>query len=363
MVCTFAHGQCRYLTVQLFIFEVYYESAVLVGEITTRSYCIAATQQAQQFCRTEHTPVHLKTAAVLRGDKKETYCINTRGTRWRRSSRHCGHRRVADSVPVGVTGIFHDNPSGCTMALGSIQSLTEMSTRNVYWAVKVAGELGWQTSHLHVSIVSKSGGFKLPEPSGPVIGLYRVCFTPYCINIQGLGLTRTASQLNRSTHFNKLHSVLASAGRLSAITISAISYLYTHLSPGGIVLKLCTMHCSSPTRTICPFHPLLILITQSMITLCRYLLFRDRWRTLVSVVMNLRVPWNAGNYLTSCKPVSFSRTLHHGVSKMPIIPNISHLPVTSPFLELDILHGTLLSNTFIFPHGDKPIFTPIQNSR
>ena len=45
---------------------------------------------------------------------------------------------------------------------------------------------------------------------------------------------------------------------------------------------------------------------------------RDRWRTLVSAVMNLRVPWNAGNFLTSCKAVSFSRrTLHHGVSKYP----------------------------------------------
>ena len=43
---------------------------------------------------------------------------------------------------------------------------------------------------------------------------------------------------------------------------------------------------------------------------------RDRWRTLVSAVMNVRVPWNEGNFLTSCKPVSFSRrTLHHGVSK------------------------------------------------
>ena len=42
---------------------------------------------------------------------------------------------------------------------------------------------------------------------------------------------------------------------------------------------------------------------------------RDRWLTLVSAVMNLRVSWNAGNFLTSCKPVSFSRgTLHHGVS-------------------------------------------------
>ena len=42
----------------------------------------------------------------------------------------------------------------------------------------------------------------------------------------------------------------------------------------------------------------------------------DRWRTLVSAVMNLRVPGNAGNFLTSCKPVSFSRrTLHQGVCK------------------------------------------------
>ena len=44
---------------------------------------------------------------------------------------------------------------------------------------------------------------------------------------------------------------------------------------------------------------------------------RDSWQTLVSAVMNLRVQWNAGNFLTSCKPVSFSRrTLHHGVSKI-----------------------------------------------
>ena len=43
---------------------------------------------------------------------------------------------------------------------------------------------------------------------------------------------------------------------------------------------------------------------------------RDRWRTLVSAVMNFRVLWNAGNFLTSCKPVSFlRRTLHHAVSK------------------------------------------------
>ena len=43
---------------------------------------------------------------------------------------------------------------------------------------------------------------------------------------------------------------------------------------------------------------------------------RDRWETLVSAIMNLRVTCSAGNFLTSCKLVSFSRrTLHRGVSK------------------------------------------------
>jgi hypothetical protein len=43
---------------------------------------------------------------------------------------------------------------------------------------------------------------------------------------------------------------------------------------------------------------------------------RNRWRALVSAVMNLRVSENAGNFLTSYRPVSFSRrTMLHGVSK------------------------------------------------
>jgi len=43
---------------------------------------------------------------------------------------------------------------------------------------------------------------------------------------------------------------------------------------------------------------------------------RDRWWALVTAVMNIRVPYNAGNFLTNCKPVSFSRsTLSHGISK------------------------------------------------
>jgi len=43
---------------------------------------------------------------------------------------------------------------------------------------------------------------------------------------------------------------------------------------------------------------------------------RDTWRKLVTAVLNLRVPYNVGNFLTSCKPVNFSRrTVLHGVSK------------------------------------------------
>jgi len=52
---------------------------------------------------------------------------------------------------------------------------------------------------------------------------------------------------------------------------------------------------------------------------------RDRWQMLVIAVMNLRVPWNAGNFSTSCKLVSFSRsTLHHGVSTY-VFPTVNVL--------------------------------------
>jgi hypothetical protein len=55
--------------------------------------------------------------------------------------RHCPtNRKVAGSIPDGVIGIFHwHNPFGRTMALGSTQPLTEMSTRNISWEVNAAG--------------------------------------------------------------------------------------------------------------------------------------------------------------------------------------------------------------------------------
>jgi hypothetical protein len=43
---------------------------------------------------------------------------------------------------------------------------------------------------------------------------------------------------------------------------------------------------------------------------------RDKWRERVNAVISLWVSYNAGNFLTSWEPVSFSRsTLPHGVSK------------------------------------------------
>jgi hypothetical protein len=47
---------------------------------------------------------------------------------------------------------------------------------------------------------------------------------------------------------------------------------------------------------------------------------RDRWRALVTAVMNLRVPQNAENFLPSLKTDSFSkRTVLYGVSKYGVI--------------------------------------------
>jgi hypothetical protein len=51
----------------------------------------------------------------------------------------------------------------------------------------------------------------------------------------------------------------------------------------------------------------------------------------VNAVMNLRVPYNAGNFLTSFEPVSFSRTALHGESKL------GHPVVTEPVLEVPVL--------------------------
>jgi hypothetical protein len=42
-------------------------------------------------------------------------------------------RKVAGSIPVDIEIFHYYNPRGRTIALGSTQPLTEMSTRNISW--------------------------------------------------------------------------------------------------------------------------------------------------------------------------------------------------------------------------------------
>ena len=59
---------------------------------------------------------------------------------------------------------------------------------------------------------------------------------------------------------------------------------------------------------------------------------RDRWRKLVRAVMNLPVPWSTGNFLTSCKPVRFSRrTLLQGVRKQGSVLQVWHFSPSGLF--------------------------------
>ena len=90
------------------------------------------------------------------------YNIWTGDTQWRRCFRHYAtSRKVADSIPDGVIGIFQwHNPSGRNVAMGVESS----SNRNEYQEYF----LGWQPYHLHVPIVLKYGSLNLLEPSGPL---------------------------------------------------------------------------------------------------------------------------------------------------------------------------------------------------
>jgi len=60
------------------------------------------------------------------------YGASTRNGLWLR--RCATNRKVAGSIPDGVIGICHwHKPSDRTMALGSTQPLTEISTRRISW--------------------------------------------------------------------------------------------------------------------------------------------------------------------------------------------------------------------------------------
>ena len=112
-------------------------------------------------------------------------CCYSWGTRWRSWLRHCAtSRKVAGSIPNGVTGIFYLHNPAALWPWGLTQPLTEISTRNVSWGggVKAAGVWGWQPYHLHVLIVLKLRSVNLLELSGPVqacngIALHFCCYS------------------------------------------------------------------------------------------------------------------------------------------------------------------------------------------
>jgi len=59
----------------------------------------------------------------------------------------------------------------------------------------------------------------------------------------------------------------------------------------------------------------------------------DRWRAILNVVMSFRVPKNAGNFLTSREPISFSRrTLLNGVSRYRITVILNIFCIVRKFL-------------------------------
>jgi len=105
---------------------------------------------------------------------------------WRCSwLRHCAtSRKDAGSIPNGVIGILHwHNPSSLTMALGSTQRLTEMSTRNISWGVKAAGAYGWQPYHLYGPLSWNMVASTSWNPQGlsrPVMGLLYLYLCTTC---------------------------------------------------------------------------------------------------------------------------------------------------------------------------------------
>jgi hypothetical protein len=79
---------------------------------------------------------------------------------------------------------------------------------------------------------------------------------------------------------------------------------------------------------------------------------RDRWRVLANAVMNLRVPYNAGNFLTSRKSFIFlRRTLLHGVSKCLAVRTMflrtTFQEVAGNGLPSDLLHCVAEKKTFL----------------
>ena len=86
-----------------------------------------------------------------------------------------------------------------------------MSIRNISWEVKPAGAPGWQSYHLHVPTVLKSGSFSLLEPSGPVQTCHGI----------GLPLPETLLHTHARARAHAQHWVTGDNGIASGFTCTA----------------------------------------------------------------------------------------------------------------------------------------------
>jgi hypothetical protein len=103
------------------------------------------------------------------------------GTRYRSLLRHSARsRKFAASIPIEVTGFFNwPNPSSHTMAVGSTQPLTEMSTRNLLGGKGRPVHKAWQPfRHLWADCLENVGASTSHNPMG-LHGLLQEYFYPF----------------------------------------------------------------------------------------------------------------------------------------------------------------------------------------
>jgi len=97
--------------------------------------------------------------------KKATLLV-ARSTRWRNGgialqARRSWYRFPVLSLRFFIYVIFRSHyVSGLS---------TETGTRDISWGKKVGGGYDWQSYHLHVQIVLKSGNLNLLDPLGPLL--------------------------------------------------------------------------------------------------------------------------------------------------------------------------------------------------
>ena len=114
---------------------------VAYGSVVWRIHCILSNQSLRMFQITRipkvfrrWLPRNLQCLHIIYALFRVGFALlmETAVAQWLRCC--APNRKVAGSIPDVVFGIFHwHNPSDRTMALGSTQSLTEMSTRRISW--------------------------------------------------------------------------------------------------------------------------------------------------------------------------------------------------------------------------------------